>query len=334
MIREDNLGGRNRAGSNWRRMDIGVDYPFSQLPAEDVERFPYAVLEVKLQTQAGQEPPQWIQDLTASHLVEAVPKFSKFIHGTATLFPDRINLLPFWMPQMDVDIRKPATQRFGIERPLASTSLSPNDDSIMEDEDSDEEGSGEGQGGRQKRDAKPNHQSQAGQGAETQYSTNQTALFPGPEGNVLDVEERVAAQPVPGYDDYPIYDSDDEDDNPNELEEARRVGGAYYARILAKHFASKAGHAVLGLLKAAAPGPRATPLPPPETSGINVMGQDRITKRFTAPKGKRKLINKPHPITLPSIHTLTTIYKTQASTSPSESNPKSTSPPNAPSSRG
>ena len=107
MTREDNLNGRQRAGKNWRRMDIGIDYPFAQLPPEDVERFPYAVLEVKLQTQAGQDPPEWVRGLISSHLVEAVPKFSKFIHGTAIMFPARIHLLPFWMPQMDVDIRKP-----------------------------------------------------------------------------------------------------------------------------------------------------------------------------------------------------------------------------------
>ena len=82
MVREDNLDGRQRSGDNWRRMDIGIDWPFSQLPPEDVVRFPYAVLEVKLQTQAGQEPPEWVRQLIASHLVEAVPKFSKFIHGT------------------------------------------------------------------------------------------------------------------------------------------------------------------------------------------------------------------------------------------------------------
>ena len=35
----------------------------------------YGVLEVKLQTQFGQEPPQWVTDLVQSHLVEAVPKF-------------------------------------------------------------------------------------------------------------------------------------------------------------------------------------------------------------------------------------------------------------------
>ncbi|EPS35620.1 hypothetical protein H072_10997 [Dactylellina haptotyla CBS 200.50] len=115
LIREDNQG-RDRAGSNWRRMDIGIDWPFKNLPAEDIERFPYAVLEVKLQTQAGQEPPQWIRDVISSHLVEAVPKFSKFLHGTATLFPKDIKILPFWLPQMNVDIKKPVTHRFGIKR--------------------------------------------------------------------------------------------------------------------------------------------------------------------------------------------------------------------------
>ena len=41
-----------------------------------VNLFPrYGVLEVKLQTQFGQEPPKWVTDLVQSHLVEAVPKF-------------------------------------------------------------------------------------------------------------------------------------------------------------------------------------------------------------------------------------------------------------------
>jgi hypothetical protein len=56
-------------------MDIGIDHPFEQLPPEDKELFTYGVLEVKLQTQFGQEPPQWVTDLVRSHLVEAVPKF-------------------------------------------------------------------------------------------------------------------------------------------------------------------------------------------------------------------------------------------------------------------
>lgn len=122
MVREDNFDGLDRTNKNWRRMDIGVDWPFSQLASEDVERFPYAVLEVKLQTQLGQEPPQWVRELVSSHLVEAVPKFSKFIHGVATLLPEKVDLIPFWLPQMNVDIRKPSTQDYGIERPAHGTS--------------------------------------------------------------------------------------------------------------------------------------------------------------------------------------------------------------------
>jgi len=80
------------------------------------------VLEVKLQTQYGQEPPKWVTDLVSSHLVEAVPKFSKFIHGCATLLPHRVDLVPFWLPQMDTDILKPDTGALTIERPMQSSS--------------------------------------------------------------------------------------------------------------------------------------------------------------------------------------------------------------------
>lgn len=118
MVREDNFDGNDRTNGNWRRMDIGVDWPFNQLPEKDVCRFPYAVLEVKLQTQLSQEPPEWVRELVGSHLVEPVPKFSKFIHGVATLLNDKVNLIPFWLPQMDVDIRKPAIPtNINITRP-------------------------------------------------------------------------------------------------------------------------------------------------------------------------------------------------------------------------
>ncbi|KAJ7096530.1 VTC domain-containing protein [Mycena belliarum] len=118
MVREDNWDERTRAGNNWRRTDIGIDFPFEQLPPDDKEIFKYGVLEVKLQTQLGQEPPQWVMELVQSHLVEAVPKFSKFIHGCATLLPNRVDLVPFWLPQMDTDILKPDTGYLTIiERP-------------------------------------------------------------------------------------------------------------------------------------------------------------------------------------------------------------------------
>jgi len=117
MAREDNWDGSVRAGNNWRRTDIGIDHPFEQLPPEDKELFKYGVLEVKLQTQFGQEPPKWVTELVQSHLVEAVPKFSKFIHGCSTLLPNRVDLVPFWLPQMDTDILKPNTGYLSIERP-------------------------------------------------------------------------------------------------------------------------------------------------------------------------------------------------------------------------
>ncbi|KAI6042557.1 SPX-domain-containing protein [Pisolithus marmoratus] len=122
MVREDNWDGRVRSGDNWRRTDIGIDWPFSQVPDEDKELFKYGVLEVKLQTQFGQEPPKWVTDLVQSHLVEAVPKFSKFIHGCSTLLPNRTDLVPYWLPQMDIDILKPNTGYLTVERPATSSS--------------------------------------------------------------------------------------------------------------------------------------------------------------------------------------------------------------------
>ncbi|KAI5119433.1 hypothetical protein M0805_009884 [Coniferiporia weirii] len=124
MVREDNWDGRKRSADNWRRSDIGIDHPFPQLPVDDKELFKHGVLEVKLQTQYGQEPPHWVTDLVQSHLVEAVPKFSKFIHGCATLLPHRVDLVPFWLPQMDIDILKPDTGMMHIERPSHSASAS------------------------------------------------------------------------------------------------------------------------------------------------------------------------------------------------------------------
>ncbi|WVW84777.1 hypothetical protein I302_106812 [Kwoniella bestiolae CBS 10118] len=119
MVREDDFDGHDRTNRNWRRTDLGIDHPFPTIAPSEKELFPYGVLEVKLATKVGEEPPQWIRDLINSHLVEAVPKFSKFIHGCASLLPERVDLVPFWLPQMDQDIRKPvsAKSRVLIERP-------------------------------------------------------------------------------------------------------------------------------------------------------------------------------------------------------------------------
>ncbi|KAL1310889.1 hypothetical protein AAFC00_001120 [Neodothiora populina] len=316
MTREDNLDARKRAGDNWRRTDIGIDFPFSQLRPEDVERFPYAVLEVKLQTQMGQQPPEWIRELTASHLVEAVPKFSKFIHGTATLFPSRIHLLPFWMPQMDVDIRKPVSHRFGIERPGQSRDVSTSgqldDDSDEEYGDDDEyrtfrprppllgdEDNEEMRRLRAARDALEQHEAEQ----RMDYGAtngNGTRTNGDADPNSLDEEERMAAKPLAPEDDYPIYDSDDDDDDDedseDELEEARRIGGWHYRVRLAKHYSHVAGNKLLDSMKWIVPAPKATTMPN-TVSGGDAMGIPRATasgtagmvteKRYKAPKGKK-----------------------------------------------
>ncbi len=242
MVREDNLDGKQRAGKNWRRTDIGIDWPFDQLPPEDVERFPYGVLEVKIQTAAGQEPPGWIRELTASHLVEAVPKFSKFIHGCATLFPSRINLLPFWYPQMDADIRKPVTHKFGIERPGQSTE---NSTSVGMEDDTDDELDAEDdddrtlQGEEDSSDANVQRLRAARDALEQHEQERRMEEINGGDPNEMDEEERMAHKPIANIDDdYPLYDSDNEEDD---LEEAKRVGGWTYRWKLAKSYASIAG---------------------------------------------------------------------------------------------
>ncbi|KAH3920333.1 hypothetical protein HBI56_068670 [Parastagonospora nodorum] len=288
MTREDNLDGKKRAGDNWRRMDIGVDWPFKQLPAEDKELFPYAVLEVKLQTQAGQDPPQWIRELTSSHLVEAVPKFSKYIHGTATLNPTRIHLIPYWYPQMDVDIRKPVSHKFGIERPGASNDISTSGNL---DDDSDEEDAVVGLPAangteddarlarlRSARDTMEQNEMDR----QRDYGTLTNANDP----NTLDIEERVAAGRNRD-DDYPIYDSDSEDED-EDYEQAKKQGGLRYARKWVERTATNVGSTVMNGLIAIVPKPTPTDVGDGGFQlGVPTWKQAGEVKRFKAPKGKR-----------------------------------------------
>jgi len=279
MVREDNLDGRARSGKNWRRMDIGIDFPFSQLPPKDVERFPYGVLEVKLQTAAGQEPPEWIRELTASHLVEAVPKFSKFIHGSATMFPDRIHLLPFWFPQMDVDIRKPVSHKFGIERQGQSTDASTS--AAMDDDTDDELDADDSIDTVDENVARL----RAARDAMEQHEVERHLSNANGDANVMDEEERLAHKPLDTTEqDYPLYDSDDEEEN---LAEAKRVGGWTYRTKLIKHYIDALGDKFLGALESAVPTPRATPIPARQ-GGLGVPAGTKVSeKRFKAPKGKK-----------------------------------------------
>jgi VTC domain/Domain of unknown function (DUF202) len=111
MIREDCLDKDRpcRNKEDWHRKDIDEQeqtYPFSHIKKGEINRFPYGLLEIKVERKAGKEEPAWIQELTDSHLVKAAPRFSKYAHGVATLFDNYVNLLPFWLTDMEKDIRQ------------------------------------------------------------------------------------------------------------------------------------------------------------------------------------------------------------------------------------
>lgn len=123
FVREDGL--QERRQGSWRRPDMGIDYPFLNLNSAEVYKFPYAVLETKLQTHLGQEPPQWLTRLLESRLVYEVPRFSKFLQGAAFFWNPRLPLLPWWLSQLEIDIRntnQPTGNFSGLSR---SKSLKP-----------------------------------------------------------------------------------------------------------------------------------------------------------------------------------------------------------------
>ncbi|KAF5830825.1 VTC domain-containing protein [Dunaliella salina] len=87
MIRENPEDGPTCAASGrWYRD------PALPIHRTEITRFPHAVLEVKLSLPEGQSAPSWVQELLDSGYLTQVHKFSKFIHGSATLFPDMVSL--------------------------------------------------------------------------------------------------------------------------------------------------------------------------------------------------------------------------------------------------
>lgn len=97
MIKENPEDGPTCAAS-------GRWYRDPSLPTQrtEITRFPHAVLEVKLSLPEGQVAPPWVQELLDSGYLVEVHKFSKFIHGTATLFPDMVRAVPYWVDDESV----------------------------------------------------------------------------------------------------------------------------------------------------------------------------------------------------------------------------------------
>lgn len=104
---------------HWKRNDIDIDYPFRSVADKDISRFPYAILETKLQTHLGQESPAWLTALIESHLVHEVPRFSKYLHGASMLFEKQVSTYPYWLAQFDEDIRKEPVANVGLSRSMS-----------------------------------------------------------------------------------------------------------------------------------------------------------------------------------------------------------------------
>jgi len=64
---------------------------------EDIKRFKYSVLEIKLANNSIEHPPEWINSLINSNLIISQPNFSKYIHGCYSFYNDKINIRPSWI---------------------------------------------------------------------------------------------------------------------------------------------------------------------------------------------------------------------------------------------
>lgn len=117
FVREDSLGSNSpcRDAGDWHRKDIDdadMDFPFTGLKQGELSTFPFAVLEIKVRDGVTKRINDWVSELKSSHLVKEAPRFSKFLHGVATLFDDYVNTFPFWLGELDTDIRKDPESAF------------------------------------------------------------------------------------------------------------------------------------------------------------------------------------------------------------------------------
>ncbi|KAF9392003.1 hypothetical protein CPB97_004593 [Podila verticillata] len=111
------------------------NYPFAHVQEQDIVRFPYAILQIRTLTEPQEEIP-WIDHVAQSHLVEMVPNFAKDQHAIASLFESRVGLLPFWLSDMDRDIRKQAVPS-GFPRRITSFATPESNDSVSSSESND-----------------------------------------------------------------------------------------------------------------------------------------------------------------------------------------------------
>lgn len=130
LIREDCFDKERpcRDPENWHRHDIdeqGQVYPYKSINKGEINRLPFGLLEIKLKRSHNLTEPTWIEELSSSHLVKPAPRFSKFAHGVASLFENHVNLLPFWLPDAEKDIRRDPKMAYSENDPDSGSSYPP-----------------------------------------------------------------------------------------------------------------------------------------------------------------------------------------------------------------
>lgn len=121
FIREDSLDTDRpcRDPEDWHRSDIDdneMEFPFTSIKKGEISRFEHAILEIKVKDTKATRNNTWLADLMSSHLVKEAPKFSKFVHGVAQLFEDQVNSFPFWLSDLETDIRRDPQKAFQEEQ--------------------------------------------------------------------------------------------------------------------------------------------------------------------------------------------------------------------------
>lgn len=121
FIREDSLDEDRpcRDPEDWHRGDIdrlGIKYPFSSVRQGEISKFPHALLEIKVKDGSSKKTNEWVSELMSSHLIKEEPRFSKFVHGVAQLFEDQVNSFPFWLSDLETDIRQDPEAAFQEEQ--------------------------------------------------------------------------------------------------------------------------------------------------------------------------------------------------------------------------
>lgn len=112
FVREDVFDDErpSRHLDEWHRTDVDqMDFPYDRLRKGEISRFPFALLEIKTLLGEGKPEPRWVQELVASKLVREATGFSKYAHGVATLYDRYVNLLPFWINNMEGEMGEPFT---------------------------------------------------------------------------------------------------------------------------------------------------------------------------------------------------------------------------------